>query len=169
MKSCYFLLILAACTGAPQTTAAPSTSLPICPERERPETDSPTASPPVATSPGPPDWHCIELDRNDGDRHGMCWASSNVCEEKRRTVATKKLGTSSPCATQPIAYCVSITYPLTNSWQAYCARTPEGCQEFHSVILKNRPTKRHEIDTCRPKRNIDPLKAMDAEVSALDR
>lgn len=161
MKPYCWLLIVTACSGTSQVTnpnRISPVSCPVCPE---PEDQPKKVDSPPATS----NWHCIELHRPNEKSMGLCWWSSMACEEKRRTIEAKNMGTSSLCATQRIAYCVGVTFPMSNIWQAYCSRTPEGCQETREILLRNRPSERHKIDPCRALRNMNPFDVMERKLA----
>ena len=173
MRPYFCLLLLAACAGSSQATmpgvmtnaTCPAPPETICPEPIRPDKNTCPVNSVGAPSAATPDWHCMELYRPREDKLGFCWSDASVCETKRKQVVSENLGTSSLCTTQRVAYCIGISFPLSNTWKAYCARTPEGCQEFHDIVLKEPPDGLHEIGTCRPAQNINPLESMEPRVS----
>lgn len=170
MKYSLWLLILtSACTGtsvinapAPSSAAyCPTRPQPTCPEPQCPKVSRLTCPKPVP-QPVALDWHCMDLNATNGESLEYCWPTAKVCEQKRRTVKDENLGSSTSCATQPIAYCVGTTRPISVMWKAYCTRTAEACEQRRQVLNKHPPTKDDEIGICRPTRNIDPHEAMAA-------
>lgn len=168
MKSYCWLFLLAACTGPSQVTIpAPTTPIPcpVCPEPASPQVVCPENVSSVCAADNAPkvtsDWYCMDVQRPDDDDVGFCWFNARMCEEKRKEVVAENLGTSSSaCTTQPIAYCIDVFFLFANVWQAYCAKTPDGCQDNRAALLRNRPKQRHELGICRAVPNINPFEAM---------
>ena len=110
----------------------------------------------------------MDMRETNGRSVGLCWPSLKMCEQKRKDVVTQKLGTATPCVTQRVAHCVGITWSMSIAWKAYCARTAEDCLKSREILIEELPTGIHETGGCRPARNIDPHKAMDAPPSMLE-
>ena len=165
MKRYSWILILAACTGPSQATLPAATatgSNQVCPEPSCPDMSCPK-SPElrVASPPATPAWHCFAMPNPDKDL-GMCWRSARACERMRTFVAAKNIGTPSACTTQRTAYCVGIIYTEGNMWQAHCTPTPKDCQDSRNLMLEKPMAKEHELGTCQPARNVNPLDSLTA-------
>ena len=107
----------------------------------------------------------MELHEPDGKNWDLCWPTAKVCEHKRSLVVKDKMGTTSPCVTQTVAYCVAIVHPRTITWKAYCSRTAEQCETKRKLLLDAPPAEGDEIGVCRLLRNVDPSEAMEARTS----
>ena len=104
----------------------------------------------------------MDLHLNEGETMGFCWSTVQICEKKRREVVTNKLGTSTSCVPQPVAYCVGLTDANLDSWREFCERTPEGCERNRKLLLDNPPDTDEDIGVCRPTHNLDPHKLREA-------
>lgn len=168
MKLAYWLLLFSACAGQSAEMTSPSGVVASCPA-------CPDATCSMAVCPHPPcpacparvpstasSWYCKDLHTTDGRVLGFCWPDLDVCQQKRKQAATDKLGKTTPCVAQRIAYCVGITFPLSISWMAYCARTPENCERNREVLLKEFTADKSRVRPCQRTLNIDPHESMRA-------
>ncbi len=155
MRAAAWLLVLAACAGAPapETTSPTCPACPTCPEKVCPTCpECPKPPKPVAA-----DWHCLRLNPPRERKTSFCFPSSSVCESYRRKAQKKPKtwGKVSPCSTQRTAFCFYRGNPTPMTRQTSCAPNLEHCEQRRELHRKTNMTSTTYLSSCEPTLNTD--------------
>lgn len=160
---CAFVL-LTACTAGRATTTEPSPVptcpqqfCPACPTSACPQVACPTClTRPSAPPPAARDWFCTSFkSRKSRKRTIPCWLSRSLCAAKREYVRKGRLGTTTPCVPQRIAFCTEIVDPRDLVRQVLCSSSMSDCEYVRRDVRDQDPGV-PLISPCQPMHNTDP-------------
>ena len=151
MRWLWCALVVSAACAAPGKTSVhdmaattPRCPEPVCPQ---PPATSPLIQQPICMDPPIPsrptvppqaeDWYCFDHRPGGAPRSSFCWPSLALCNERRRYGRKNKLGPTSECARQRVAYCIHLTEGRVLVHQDVCTRSLDDCHDVHKDYLKD--------------------------------